>query len=101
MTQSTEATTIKCAICATDTMIFDGKQKHCPICAALPGEAFKAAAQLRKAIKLATTLAMVGGKSSETTCATTRRLTEKVADVPESSDITWALAAVLMQGGAE
>lgn len=102
MTEPTaNGTMVKCAICAVDTMVFDGKKKHCPTCAQLPGEAFKAAAQLRKAIKLATVMAMNGGSSVDINSALVRRFAEKIAEVPESSDTTWALVGVLMQGGAE
>lgn len=61
---------------------------------------FKAANQLRKALKLATVIGAVGGTVEQIGEAPVRRLAEKVAGVSESSNTTWAMVAVLLEGDA-
>lgn len=61
---------------------------------------FKAANQLRKALKLATVIGAVGGTAEQIKEAPVRRLAEKVAGVGESSNTTWAMVTVLLEGDA-
>lgn len=96
MTAATASKLINCQICGTETMVFDAKQKHCPHCGQLDGEVFKTAAQLRKALKLSMAVAACGGSAPDTINKTVRRLAEKAAGLPESSDATWAMVAVLL-----
>ena len=67
-------------------------------------EVFIAKARLRKALKLAKVIVQAGGSadaiSHPVDSITTRRLAEKVAGVNESSDATWAMVAVLLEGDA-
>lgn len=98
---ATTTNTINCQICSAPTVVFDAKQKHCPTCGQLSTEAYKATAQLRKALKLASAVLSVGGSAPATTNDTVRRLAEKVAGLNESSATTWALVAVLMNGESE
>ena len=60
---------------------------------------FKAANQLRKALKLAKVIVTVNGADSINDPAV-RRLAETVAGVSFSSNTTWAMVAVLLEGDA-
>ena len=61
---------------------------------------FKAANQLRKALKLAPVLIACGGTVESCADSTVRRLVEKIAGIGESSNTTWAMVAVLLEGDA-
>lgn len=73
--------------------------RYCVDCGKSSQEVFKAAAQLRKAFALLSALRAVDptiqGNEIVTLQAVGRRLAEKAARIPESSDVTWAMAAVL------
>jgi hypothetical protein len=61
---------------------------------------FRAAAQLRKARKLADTLMLVGVENADNVRELNeagRRLAERVANVTVSSETTWAMVAVLFE----
>lgn len=61
---------------------------------------YRAAAQLRKAIKLRDALTLAGAESADdvrTLNGPARRLAESAAGVPLSSETTWALVAVLFE----
>lgn len=87
----------RCNVCGTDEMPADERARNCGVCKDLPGEAFKAVAQVRKAIALHDVIVKFGGDPTMGTRfpPISRRLAEHIAGVTESSDITWALVSFL------
>lgn len=79
----------------------EGRQRHCANCGTLSGEAYKAVAQLRKAQKLAITLARHGIDAEDAAAAPEgfTRLAAEQAGVTEPSDVTWAMTVALLRGG--
>ena len=88
-----------CQVCSLEFEGVSGKERFCKDCGMFTQETFKAAAQLKKAIKLSVVVIAAGGQPHDIHTIPLRRLAEQAAGVPESSDTTWALVAVLMAGG--
>lgn len=84
-----------CLICGTTNL--EEAARNCETCGALCGDAHKAIAQLKKALKLHDTVVALGGDATKvlTFPEITLRLAEKVAGVSESSEVTWAMVAFL------
>lgn len=94
---TTTTTDWRCSICASPKQP-DEKSRYCVQCAQNDGDAFRAIAQLKKAIKIHDVLVRFGGLPSDRVPMISnegRRVFEREAGVSESSDTTWAMVAYL------
>lgn len=102
---TTAKTTViwRCAICGSSARPLDEKALNCVQCNHFDGEVYKAVAQLKKAIKLHDTLVPFGARGPDIAefPDVSRRMAEKLANVSESSDTTWAIVAYLSRTDPE